>query len=336
MITPFILDKEIFDCNIFKNNLLISDSIVEDWERFGIFIFQNNDKVLELSKKINDDFPVKYKQKWKVAISHFPKYIADADFISEFTLDEKDEYKLLELSSYAETVFLSSENFQLLKESFDFSILPTSFELMDYQSLKRSKNFESSKLYSAKQIEYRENNQKVLGRLKNILKYTKELVLVDRYLFKKDFDSAYDQNKGTSVLKKIFKYLLDENIYIANLVVVSSNKDLTRDNLKQLLKDILSSNTDFYNCFSKLKFIMREDSKFSQTFHDRILRTTFHYVEFGAGIVDALETSSTERFMTFNCKSRTQVDYKKYFTDISIENTSRYECILRCSKENPL
>jgi len=336
MITPFILDNEIFDCNIFKNNLLISDSIVEDWERFGIFVFQNNEKVLELSRKINDDFPVKYKQKWQVAISHFPKYIANADFISEFTLDESDESKLLELSGYAETVFLSSENFQLLSESFDFSKLPTSFELMDYQSFKRSKNFESSKLYSVKQIDSRENNQEVLARLKNILKYTKEVILVDRYLFKKDFESAYDATKGTSVLKKFFRYLLDENIFIANFVVVSSNKDLTSDNFKQLLKDILSSNKNFYNCFSQLKFIMRDDSKFSQTFHDRILKTTFHYVEFGAGIVDALETSSTERFMTFNCKSRTQVDYRKYFTDISIEVIGKHECLLTCSKENPL
>ena len=332
MITPFILDKEIFNCDVFKKNLLVSDSIVEDWERFGIFIFSSNEKVIELAKKVNEDFPVKYKQKWQLAISHFPKYIVNSEFISEFTLDGSEESKLLELPNYAETVFLSSENFQLLNDIFDFSKLPEFFELMDYQYFKRSKNFESSKLYSVKQIDYRENNQEVLARLKNILKYTKEVVLVDRYLFKKDFESAYDATKGTSVLKKFFKYLLDENIFIANFVVVSSNKDLTSDNFKQLLKDILSSNKNFYNCFSQLKFIMREDSKFSQTFHDRILKTTFHYVEFGAGIVDALETSSTERFMTFNCKSRTQVDYRKYFTDISLEVIGKHECLLTCSK----
>lgn len=335
MITPFIFDKEIFDCDTFKSSLLISDSLVEDWEKFGIWIFPSNDKVKELLVKINKDFPIKYKQKWITAISHFPKYITNEDFLSEFTVEKNEVSRLLDLPKYAETVLLSSENFQLLSDSLDFSKFPNSFELIDYQQFKRSKNFELSKLYSIKQIEYRDNNQQVLERLKNLLKFTKELVLVDRYLFKNDFDSAYDSDRGTTALKKIFRYLVEKNIHIANFSIISSNKDLTTDNVKQLFKDILSSNDSFYNCFSELKVIMRDDSQFSKIFHDRILRTTYHYTEFGAGIVDALGPSSAERFMTFNCKSRTQVDYKKYFMDISIETVNKYECLLKFSKEKP-
>ncbi|MEC6393157.1 hypothetical protein VXS72_14610 [Acinetobacter pittii] len=336
MITPFIFDKEIFNCPNFKNNLLISDALIEDWERFGILLFSDKTQILELTKKIKQDFPVKYQKRWTTALTYFPKYIIDKDIVSDFSLSNNDLEKLLEVFNYAETLLLSSENYQLINENIDISTLNNASEILDYQYIKRSKNFEWSRIYSIKQIDYRENNQQIFNRLKNIFKYTKELTIVDRYLFKNDFSSAYDPTIGTTALKKVFKYLSDNDLYINNFLIVSSNKDLTQENVKQLLKDILSANSKYYECFSELKIIMRDDRQFSNIFHDRIVRTSYHYLEFGAGMVDALGPSNVERFMTFNCKSRTQVDYQKYFHDISLNQIQRNECSLVISKENPL
>ncbi|ENV72323.1 hypothetical protein F946_01798 [Acinetobacter johnsonii ANC 3681] len=336
MITPFIFDKEIFNCTKFKENLLVSDSLIEDWERFGILLFPSTAQILELTKKIQQDFPIKYQKRWTTALTYFPKYIINKDIVSDFSLSNNDLPRLLEVFEHAETILVSSENYQLIKENLDISEIDEGCELLDYQFIKRSKNFELSKIHSIKQIDYRENNQQVFKRLKNIFKYTKELTIVDRYLFKNDFSSAYDPAIGTTALKKIFKYLSDQNLHITNFLIVSSNKDVTQENITQLLKDILSTNSKFYECFSELKIIMRDDRQFSNIFHDRILRTTYHYLEFGAGMVDALGPSSTERFMTFNCKSRTQVDYQKYFNDISLNQMQRNECSFVISKENPL
>lgn len=90
MITPFIFDKEIFNCKMFKENLLISDSLIEDWERFGILLFSNTTQILELTKKIQQDFPVKYQKRWTTALTYFPKYIINKEIISEFSLSNND------------------------------------------------------------------------------------------------------------------------------------------------------------------------------------------------------------------------------------------------------
>ncbi len=46
---------------------------------------------------------------------------------------------MLEIFNYAETLLLSSENYQLINENIDISTLNNDSEILDYQYIKRSK-----------------------------------------------------------------------------------------------------------------------------------------------------------------------------------------------------
>ncbi|MBJ8418940.1 hypothetical protein [Acinetobacter courvalinii] len=336
MITPFILDKEIFQCEHFKNLPIVRDTILEDWSNHGVFIFGKQENHLNLVQFVRKEFPIKYKDKWLTALTKFPFFIVNDDLIENFLVGSEDFNEIKQLSEYIDSLFLTSINFELVREFKNFKQISNDFEVLDYVCLKDSSFFKLSKVYSKKQIDSGEDVKNILSRFKNLISYTKKIVVIDRYLFGNDIKSAYSPHGSLSAIRRFFKFMAVNKIKVKNLQFVSSNKDLKADEVKKLFDDIFASDSSLKSCCEKLIVVVRDDKSFSDSFHDRIVKTDHHYVEIGSGFGDAIRNKKTEKFMTFSCKSNCDVDYSNYFAHISRLDCSKTEAVFNYKKENPL
>ncbi|MBP4062627.1 hypothetical protein QDR94_14750 [Acinetobacter baumannii] len=325
MITPFILDRDVFQCENFKKLPIVRDAILEDWANYGIFIFGTKDNLHHLVQLVRTSFPVKYKDKWLTALTKFPTYIVEENIIQDFLLESEDFNEIKKLSKYVDNVFLNSINFEIVKEFKNFEQKSQNFEVLDYIYLKDSESFKLSKIYAKKQIDNGEDVKKVWSRFKSLLTYTNKMVIVDRYLFVNDISTAYLPEGSLSSIKRFFKFMTVNRLKVKNLQFVSSNKSLKAESVKKLFDDIFASDSSLRSCFDKLIVIVRDDKEFSDGFHDRIIKTDYHYVEIGSGFGDAFRNKMTEKFMTFSCKSKCEVDYTSYFAHISSLDLSKTE-----------
>lgn len=336
MITPFILDKEIFQCENFKNLPIVRDSILEDWANHGIFVFGKKENHHNLVQFVRKEFPVKYKDKWLTALTKFPFFVVNSDLIDNFLVGSEDFNEIKKLSEYINSLFLTPTNFGLVSEFKNFESSSNNFEVLDYVYLKDSNFFKLSKIYAKKQIDSGEDVKNVWYRFKNLLNYTNKLLIVDRYLYSNDIKSAYLPNDSSSSIRRFFKFMTVNNLKVKNLQFVSSNKGIEADQVKKLFDDIFASDSSLKKCFESLSIIVRDEKLFSHNFHDRIIKTDHHYVEIGSGFGDAFRYKVTEKFMTFSCKSNCEVDYSNYFAHISKLDCSENEAIFKYKKENPL
>lgn len=327
MITPFILDKEIFQCENFKTLPIVRDTILEDWANHGMFIFGKKENHHNLVQFVRKEFPIKYKDKWLTALTKFPFFVVNADLIEDFLVGSEDFNEIKKLSEYVNSLLLTSTNFGLMSEFENFQPISSNFEVLDYVYLKDSTFFKLSKIYAKKQIDNGEDVKNILSRFKNLISYTNKLVVVDRYLFTNDIKTAYSADNSLSAIRRFFKFMAVNKINVKTLQFVSSNKDLKTDDVKKLFDDIFVSDSSLKSCFEKLIVVVRDDKCFSNTFHDRIVKTDHHYVEIGSGFGDALRNKKTEKFMTFSCKSKGDVDYSNYFAHISKLDFSKTEAI---------
>lgn len=325
MISPFILDKEVFQCENFKKLPIVRDSILEDWASHGIFIFGNQDNYSHLVQFVRTSFPVKYKDKWLTALTKFPIFIVNDEIVHDFLLESEDFNEIKKLSKYVDSLFLNSTNFEIVSGFKNFEKTINNFEVLDYVYLKDSKSFKLSKVYAKKQIDNGEDVKNVWYRFKNLLTYTNKMIVVDRYLFSNDISTAYLPENSSSSIRRFFKFMTVNKIKVKNLQFVSSNKGLRLEDVRKLFDDIFISDGSLRTCFENLTVIVSDDKLFSDNFHDRIIKTDHHYVEIGSGFGDAFRYKNTEKFMTFSCKSKCEVDYTKYLSHISSLDLSKHE-----------
>ena len=224
-------------------------------------------------------------------------------------------------------LLLESNTYSLVKDYSGFNAESKLFEVLDYVYLKDSKNFNLSKIYSKKQIDSGEDVKNIWYRFRNLLKYTEEITIIDRYLFENDFNSAYDPDLGYSSIRRFFKFMTTSGIKVKRLNFISSNKNIRQEDVEKLFSDILRADGSFLHCFKTLRVILRNDKLFSDKFHDRLIKTDFHYVEIGAGFGEAFRGCATEKFMTFSCKSSKDVDYRSYISYLSDPNIVLNESI---------
>lgn len=207
MISEFALDKEFFTAGVLhdENLSVVHDFITKSWIDFGVLVLPRNGRADFLS--FVDTLPSKYRQRWLTAIEYGKRYEMDCEWW-EFSQYEDFE-KLSSLSGFFKTAFAKDDTSYVLSGGVECKAICklTGFELLGAGMCSESLNFGKSVELSRSDIfGYRSAEEIWINRFEQLAKFSKKIVIIDRYFFQNVWEAA-ERRAAEDSLRNFFNFL---------------------------------------------------------------------------------------------------------------------------------
>ncbi|SFD35514.1 hypothetical protein SAMN05216577_12397 [Pseudomonas citronellolis] len=287
MLTKFSLDQDLFSSQHLLDETLsvVHEYILENWNHYGILIFQKGSE-LEYRKKIKD-LPAKFQNKWLTALSHSPKqelnstwnpYISYKDFDSICTLSSIFETGITEDTISAE--LCNNKSTSRFKENPPFEILGTG-------AVSESVNFTESRKAATTDIAAGTPIEDIwIKRFSALAKIAKNIIICDRYIFKRTLEDTAKGYVSTSIKK--FISLLDNSTEPYNITIISdgnTKNSQTHYEVTNYFEQKILSSPPLKTKIKSLNIISCNELDFQKTAHDRFIRLDSHVYQIGIGMM---------------------------------------------------
>lgn len=314
MITPFYFDEELFEDNLLREIPMMSDSILNSWERYGC-LAMSDDSMREIREALKV-IPEKYKQKWIIALTSFKtfkidiekKRLSDLEGITDF---ERKFYKNRVYTGLIASEFLDIyEEKSLIKEDNELEIVSPS-------NLNESINFNNSSKYCESDITANDDIDIVWNtRFCSLVRHSKTITVIDRYLAENLMQDFQNGNKSSLewLVQKLASYETNYKLDIFS-ACDRYNSVINSADLKDFIDNILKKKPYFREGKIDINFSLCKDRLFGQKAHDRMLCIDKHVVQIGKG-VDIFRDKIIEN-NTFTIKPKNTSFFQDVYKDLN-------------------
>lgn len=274
MLTEFSLDGTFFESE-HLNSKSNNRSFIEKWKEYGVLILgegqSEEDFLNKLKEKIrNKKIPATVYQDWQNAFSD------NKVFLSTKRWDSFCDY-----SDYSEILLLNDQFKTGITEEISFGLvemLPnyiaccpkSNFEIIEFDDHYSSKNIQKSYYEARSEIVRNSEIDEIWNnKFHTLAKYSKNIVIIDRYFFKNLREDIGFKHK-TSIecfLDFLMKYSKKYNITIIS--IGGEDKSDEQFPVDKFFTDLCDSK--YSNIFNKIELISKGESFFQKISHDRFI-----------------------------------------------------------------
>lgn len=281
MLIEFALDNSFFESDALtsKGN---NRSFLEKWKNNGVLIFSQNQNEELFLEQLKKKIPPKVYQDWKDAFSE-NKSIHSKVSWKNFC-DYSDYADLINLCSVFQTGITEDTTFEIVSNLPNYVPYCTKslFEIIDIDDHHLSNNLKISIDHSCSDI----NRDLPINEVWNnkfhyLAKYCKNIVIIDRYLFK---NIREDIGEGRRTSIENFLDFLKNYGKRFNITIISEGgiKDSDEKFPISNFFDKISSN-EYSHCFNKIELISKKESYFQKIAHDRFVSFDKFVCDIGVG-----------------------------------------------------
>ncbi|MBD8772506.1 hypothetical protein IFR08_01790 [Pseudomonas fluorescens] len=231
-------------------------------------------------------FPVKYQQRWKDAFAENRTLFIDTEW-GDFC-DYESFADLTKLSTLFKTGLAEDDVGKIISGTDDASIYckSTGFELLGAGAASDSLNFKSSRLAGSAEIKFGSAAQDVWAeKFAPLAMYTKNITIIDRYLFTRIRDSLNRGSINSGALG--FLRMLSGTGKKFSVKIISGADEKNSDAYHEITNyfnvNIVDS-APIAKSLNSLTLISNHDSFFRDYAHERFIRFDTHVCEIGLGM----------------------------------------------------
>jgi hypothetical protein len=207
MIAEFALDKEFFTSDVLhdENLSVVHDFLTRSWIDHGVLILPKNGKADFFS--FIQTLPLKYRQRWLTALEYGKRSELERDWWKFATYESFAD--MCSLSNVFQTAFAHDGTSFVLSGGVEckVSCVDTGFEVLGAGLCSESLNFGRSVDLSRSDIfGYGSAEEIWTKRFLSLAKFSKKIVIIDRYFFQNIWEAAERKPKEDS-LRNFFKFL---------------------------------------------------------------------------------------------------------------------------------
>lgn len=282
MLTEFALDTSFFESDALKTKTTNRD-FLKLWKKYGVLVLGENQNIDEILKQLKKKIPPEVYQIWKES------------FEDNISIKSKDNWKsLCDYKDYSEilglnTIFktgitedTTNEWIRGLPNYINFCD-KTNFEILDIDDQSISKNFLKSEWESNTDIMKNSDNEKIWeSKFHYLAKYTKDIVLLDRYFFQ---NLREDSGKNLETSIEVFLTFLLKYKKRFNLTFISAGGEENSDEkfgIDLIFSNIAKSNLS--KSFNKINLISKTDVYFKSLSHERFISFDKYVCSIGPGL----------------------------------------------------
>lgn len=282
MLTEFALDTSFFESDALKTKTTNRD-FLNLWKKYGVLVLGENQDIDEILNQLKKKIPPEVYQIWKDS------------FEENISIKSKDNWKsLCDYKDYSEilglnTIFktgitedTTNEWIRSLPNYINFCD-KTNFEILDIDDQSISKNFLKSEWESNTDIMKNSDNEKIWeSKFHYLAKYTKDIVLLDRYFFQ---NLREDSGKKLETSVEVFLNFLLKYKKRFNLTFISAGGEENSD--EQFGIDLFFSNiakSNLSKSFNKINLISKTDVYFQSLSHERFISFDQYVCSIGPGL----------------------------------------------------
>lgn len=199
MITCFHLDKDIFQSNdLLEKSPHLNNAILEHWQLYGCYIFNFSSRK-ELTEWLTI-FPIKYKEKWKLALESFQSFESKQEQIDIKSCKTTQQLieKIISLKADSLIFDCCEDEISNLVLS---ELLPYNVEAFRPSDIYDSTHFINSKKFKDLDISDDESIKDIWrSRFNSLAKVSKRITIIDRYLAE---NSHRDHDRTAAIMNFI-------------------------------------------------------------------------------------------------------------------------------------
>lgn len=286
MVTEFAFDTHFFESKSLTTAgySAAHDSILQLWRDYGVLVSNSEkfEKYLDLIKK----FPVKYHQRWKEALEYNRISLVDDDW-GDFC-EYENFSRLTRLCPIFKTALADDDIGKILSENDDAAIRceATGFELLGAGAVSDSLNFQKCRLESRAEIPFGSNAQAVWAtKIRSLAKYSKNITIIDRYLYKRIRDGLNNGSSASGVLN--FLRMLSDSEKKFNITIISGGEEKNSVAYHEITNYFgvqVARRPPIAKAINSLALISNHDHFFRDYAHERFIRFDSHVCEVGLGV----------------------------------------------------
>jgi len=282
MLTEFALDKSFFESDALKTKTT-NREFLKLWKKYGVLILGENQDVDEILKQLRNKIPPEVYQNWKESFEENIS-IKSKNNWKNFC-DYKDYKELLNLHKHFKTGITEDTTNEWIKclPNYISFCNKTNFEILDIDDQSISENFIKSELECNTDIMKDTDNEKIWeSKFHYLAKYTKDIVLLDRYFFQ---NLREDSGKKLVTSVVVFLNFLLKYKKRFNLTFISAGGEKNSDEhfgIDLIFSDIANSNLS--RSFNKINLISKTDTYFKSLSHERFISFDKYVCSIGPGL----------------------------------------------------
>lgn len=286
MITEFSVDKAFFESPLLHDQSLslVHDFITRSWIETGALVIPkgSRDTLLELIKGL----PEKFQQRWFNAIEYGIKREVEREWWSFGNYETFEE--VCRLNDLFKTAFAEESVAYVFSESEDLKRAcgTTGFEVLSAGVCSESENLRKSVDLAKADITHPQTANDVwIQRLKPLAKYSKKILIVDRYFFANVQDAVIKQKNDDS-MKNFFVFLAD--LGTQHHIKIISHGDVKNSPLHAAVHGRFFNQIALVPALKKavssLTLISAQEEFFRDDAHDRFIGFDKHICQIGNGM----------------------------------------------------
>ena len=321
MITLFYFDEELFEDNLLRETPIMSDSILNYWERYGCLAMCDDSKreIIAALQVI----PEKYKQKWIIALTNFKIFKIDIDKKRLSDLSSIIDFDVGLYNNRVYTGLVASEYLELFEEK---SLIKegNQLEIVSPSNLNESINFNNSSKYCESDIIANDDIDQVWKtRFCGLVRHSKTITVIDRYLAENLIQDIKNGNKSSLewLVEKLSSYDTNYKLDIFS-ACDRRNSEISSADIRDFIDNTLKSKPYFRESQININFSLCKDRLFGEKAHDRMICIDEHVVQIGKG-VDIFRNKIIEN-NTFTIKPKKTSFFQGVYRDLSRNREWRY------------
>lgn len=284
MLIPFYLDEHFFDSVYFYDEDYDSahDNFLKFWDMYGVLIYSESQNI-DFYRKLIKKFPNNFQQRWNEALFGFSKFEVNKVSFEKFKDCKINYEELLNQREFYNFGLTDKDSLKIVKSLKDFQDFQD-FQVRCLENYTSSEIYNNTIMYASSLISENEQIDEVWDvKFKNLAKYTKNIIILDRYLFANIIEDM--ESRETSI-KKFFNFLSKCVVSEINFTFISDGGDKESEfhsNIRGYLSSQIVSVSVFRRIIKSLKIYSVQNSFFQKNSHDRFLICDKHYCHIGAG-----------------------------------------------------
>ncbi|MEG0030747.1 hypothetical protein [Acinetobacter sp.] len=282
MLTEFALDTSFFESDALKTKTTNRD-FLKLWKKYGVLILGENQEIDEILKQLKGKIPPEVYQDWKESFED-NICIKSKNSWKSFC-DYNDYSEILNLNSFFKTGITEATTSEWVRGLPNYISFcnKSNFEVLDVDDQSISYNFLKSEKESVSDIMRGSNNQKIWeNKFDTLAKYTKDIVLLDRYFFK---NIRVDSKKGRKTSVEVFLTFLLQYRKKFNLTFISEGHEENSDEHIEICEFFNSiAKTELAKSFNKINLISKTEKYFQSLSHERFISFDKYVCSIGPGL----------------------------------------------------
>lgn len=284
MITSFYFDQDLFDDESVQKIPLMTDSILETWEKCGCLAICNSNRTEIRAALTKVDMSLR--KKWVEALSSqsYKKNIVSLKKNKLCDLNGIEEFENLFYSELIITGLLTSEYEELYKIQ-NLSVGDVELEVITPKKFSESRNFNKSKDACLTSIKAGTDINEIWEeRLSKLIYYSSRITIIDRYLASNLLEDI-ENGKETSlefIFEKLSRFNRNYTVVVYSACDIPQ-KDVNATKIRDYLNNVLTKKP-YYKSSNDIQFSLCKNNLFGNEAHDRLVCIDEHVVEIGKGL----------------------------------------------------